>query len=416
MIVRFTLTRHVLMINQYYPPDLASTGQIMAEVCTTMAQKGIEVRVVAGQPSYSSAAERAPWVEVRDGVQIHRVYIGGWSGRERMWRRVTGYATFLAGAFRLATTLTRRYRPDIVVTFHNPPFVGLLGAHLSRVLGTPFVYILYDIHPDVLVATRSFWFPAPIVWLWDTIHRRILTKATAVIVLTEAMRSTIIQKGVLPERVHVVPLWGRPEIPPEASDKEARRDLNLPEQGFVALYAGNMGVMHPVEPILEAAGRLKDTNAHFVFLGEGVRRESVQLRISRDRLSNVHLHPYQPEERFVRFVLASDVCIVALDRGVEHLAVPSRTYTFLSAGKPILAVMSADSEIGALIRETSCGWVAGTANDIEVTIRRLVEDRREIQRAAEASWHVYRERFRRELALSSYLRILGGELQHAVPP
>src|SRR5262245_22737693 len=87
--------RKLLVVNLYYPPDIASTGQLAADICSNLVRRGIEVHVVTGQPSYTAAAPTAAAHEVVDGVHVHRVSAGGARGRERMSTRMTGYISFL---------------------------------------------------------------------------------------------------------------------------------------------------------------------------------------------------------------------------------------------------------------------------------------------------------------------------------
>jgi len=202
----------LLVINQYYAPDMASTGQLAAELCESLVSKGIEVHVVTGQPSYSLVSPEAPAFEMRNGIQVHRATIR-FKGREHLATRILGYLQFLWGAWWKARSLVREKFFDVVLTFHNPPFVGWLGAMVASKNRIPFVYVLYDIHPDVLLAT-GWKLPWLFIKAWEVVHRYIVDKAMFVIVLGQAMKETLIKKGVAPEKIITIPPWGRPELEP----------------------------------------------------------------------------------------------------------------------------------------------------------------------------------------------------------
>jgi colanic acid biosynthesis glycosyl transferase WcaI len=287
---------------------------------------------VTGRPSYSSVSPEAPAFEIRNGVQVHRVSIW-FKGREHLTARIFGYLQFLWGAWWKARRLVKEESFDAVLTFHNPPFVGWLGATVASKHHIPFVYVLYDIHPDVLLAT-GWKLPWLLVKAWEGAHRYILGKATFVIVLGQAMKETLMKKGVADEKIITVPLWGRPELQPLTWEQvlTVRKELGIDEKSLLLLYAGNMGIMHPLDPLLDAAIALKGEPVYFLFIGEGVKRSQLVSRAIQEGLTRVAFLPYQPEERFAQIVGAADACFVVLQPGLERLAFPSRAFTFLSAG------------------------------------------------------------------------------------
>ena len=86
------------------------------------------------------------------------------------WLVILGFV----GAWRIARKLVRTNKPDVVLTFSNPPFVGLIGARLSRKYKLKFTYVLHDIHPDILVVTRWANIPHPLVRIWENQNRKSL--------------------------------------------------------------------------------------------------------------------------------------------------------------------------------------------------------------------------------------------------
>lgn len=397
----------VLVVNLYYPPDIASSGHLLADLCEGLAARGVDVTVVCGQPSYTEGSGDAPAHENLRGVSVHRVSVGRAKGRERVRTRLTGYFRFMWGAYRRALALAAQSPPDVVVTFSNPPVVGALGARVARKSGARFVYVLYDIHPDAVVATGYVRLPRPVVWLWDRVGRWILRRADAVVVPGDAMAANLIeQKGTPPDRVNVIPNWGRPELSPGPQDAEIRRELNMSEGELLLLYSGNMGIMHPLEWILDAVPGVADLPVRFLLVGDGAKREPMTRRAEQEGLSNVSFLPFQPETRFRSLVAAADACFVPLMPGLERCAVPSRAYTFLSAGKPILSLMSPEADIARLVADSRCGWNAVSGEDLARVIRTLAEDPELLVEAGRRGRAVYEETFARQRILDRYFSLL----------
>jgi glycosyltransferase involved in cell wall biosynthesis len=309
----------------------------------------------------------------------------------------------------MARRLVRTERPDGVMTFHNPPAVGLIGAHLARRHGLRYTYVLYDIHPDILIATRWIRLPAPVLWAWEAMNRWLLRRADAVIVLGEGMKRTLVEgKGVPPERVHVIPLWGQPELGPSAGagSRAIRQELGIGDHELLLLYSGNMGVMHPLDPILDAAAALQGLPVRFLFVGDGAKRQHLINRAQAEGLTQVEFLPFQPEDRFVQLLSASDACLVCLQPGMERLAVPCRSYTFLSAARPLITLMAPEADIAHLVTTGGCGWNVTSGQELAALIRRLLDSPRELERRGQVARQVYERHFRQQGIIEQYANVL----------
>jgi len=415
MVINEKYSYRLLVINQYYVPDIASTGQYAAAICGALARCGHEVHVITAQPSYTASSPVAPSFELLDGVHVHRVSLGPFRGRERLTTRLGGYALFLWGAWRYARRLLRNRCFDAVITFHNPPFVPVIGASLGSIYGIPYVYIPYDIHPDVLIA-MGWPIPKPVLWAWERLNQKIFQQARAIVVLSEGMKSILQGKGVSTEKVWIIPLWGLPEFETLPSGEPIREEMGIGKDDLMFLYAGNLGTLHPADPILDAAAKVRDLPVHFVFVGDGIRKEYLRKRAQALRLTRVRFLPYQPEERFAQLVAAADACLVVLGRGVEQLALPSRAFTFLSAGKPLITLMDSHADMARLVTETGCGWNVSNGEELAALVQNLVGNIGEIKEKAARAKMVYRERFQRITVLQAYISLINGLLTERARP
>jgi len=399
--------KKVLVLNQYFPPDIASTGQYAADICRAFRRAGWHVHVVAGQPSYQASAADAPAYEEMDGLAVYRLPLPGSRGREKMAVRVIGYATFLLRARRKARRLAKDIGFEAVVTFHNPPFLGLIGAGLVPGKIPRFIFVSYDLHPDALLAA-GWKLPRPVVALWNLINKRIYGRAEHIVVLVEGAKEILHQdRGVPLQKIRIIPLWGKPELEPRPPDLRIREELGLPQNALLLLYAGNMGIMHPLEGIIEAALDLKEEPVYFVFLGEGLKRRRLMARVEEHQLGKVLFLPYQPEERFIRILSAADACFVSFGPGMERITIPSRTYTFLSAGKPLISIMSPKAEVARLVAANACGWNVSSGEELAGLLRRLLGRSEELAQAARNARAVYVRDHRRDVIVQKYVELLG---------
>ena len=398
--------KRLLVINQYYAPDVASTGQYAADICSGLTSYGFEVHVVTGEPSYSINSPDAPDFEILNGVNVYRVPLGNVKGREDNKTRFKGYVRFLRGAWRLARKLLRLRKFDIILTFHNPPFVGLLGALLAKKYKIRFVYIPYDIHPDVLVAT-GWRIPKLFVWVWGVVNRMVFKVAEKVVVLSEGMKNTLVHgKKVPAEKIEIIPLWGKPELDATSSDNLIREELEVKDSELLLLYAGNMGILHPLDIIIEAAKRLQGKSVKFLFIGDGAKRRYLMERVKNENIEQVSFLPFQPVGKFMQILASSDACLVTIGKGLENLALPSRIFTFMSAGKPIITIMNPEADVAKIIRENNCGWNVQTSDELAELILDLLKDPIELKQKGKQARKTYLNQFRRDKLIKQYAQLL----------
>jgi glycosyltransferase involved in cell wall biosynthesis len=342
---------HILLLNEYYPPDTSATAKMASLVAEELA-KSHQVTVIAGRPSYDPD-ERYPWSllrrDVRNGVTVERVGSTTYS-RHDMRGRVSNYLSYLA----LAVPRALFKRADIILAMTDPPVAGIAGAFVARLSGRPFVYNIRDLYPDMAVGGEIV--PAN-AWArrWESLHRNALRHATRVIVLGDDMRERILKKGVAADRVDVVRDGAQlPESLAAQSHPIAQEICSgFP---FVAIHAGNLGFYGAWDTLLRAMKLLEGDNIGLVFVGEGANRDRLQQAAKES--TNIRFLPFRPAAEIPYVMAAGDVHIVTVKRGLEGVVVPSKLFSILAAGRPVLAVASDDCDAVRIVRAAQCGLAA----------------------------------------------------------
>lgn len=363
----------ILIFNEYYPPDTSATAKMAEQVAETLARKH-SVTILAGRPSYDPS-EFYSWRllrrEIRNGVIVERVGSTAYA-RHRMRRRVANYLSYLA----LAVPRALAIRADVILAMTDPPMAGIAGAAVARILGRPFLYNIRDLYPDMALGGGIVQ-PSKCIERWESLHRRALKSAARVIVLGEDMRERILSKGVAPDRVVVVRDGTfLPAATPDPSDPEVQRILceirgNFP---FVVLHAGNLGFYGAWNTLIEAAKMLCNENIGFVFIGGGAQKRKIEE--SAAGLQNVRFLPFRPAAQIPMVMMAGDVHIITIRRGLEGVVVPSKLYSTLAAGRPVLAVAAATSDVARIATQSGCGLAADPedAEAVAAAILRLRDD------------------------------------------
>ncbi len=346
---------HILLFNEYYPPDTSATAKMAAHAAEALTKRH-RVTVVAGRPSYDPS-EFYPYVFLRrdtlHNVTVERVGSTAYP-RLRMRRRVSNYLSYLALAVPRALVI----RPDVILAMTDPPVAGIAGAFVARMLGCPFVYNIRDLYPEMAIG-GDIVRPGKWIELWEKMHRRALKQAARVIVLGDDMRKRILSKGIAAEKVVVVRDGASlPVSIPDVNDPATAKIVREIRCGFsfVVLHAGNLGFYGAWGSLLKAAEILRNEDIGFVFVGGGANRAS--LEASAADSPNVRFLPFRPADQVPHVMLAGNLQVVTVRRGLEGVAVPSKLYSILAAGRPVLAVAAAECDAARVVAESGSGVAA----------------------------------------------------------
>jgi glycosyltransferase involved in cell wall biosynthesis len=360
---------HILLLNEYYPPDTSATAKIAVHVVDALAERH-RVTVLAGRPSYDPS-EVYPWRllrrQTRGNVTVECVGSTAYP-RFRMKRRVANYLSYLA----LATPRALSLRPDVVLAMTDPPIAGIAGAVIAKLCKRPFVYNVRDMYPDMAVGGDIV---RPSAWVqrWERMHRWALRSAARVIVLGEDMRERILAKGIEPHRITVV----RDVVPfppaPPAADHPVVREIRggFP---FVLVHAGNIGFYGAWKTLIAAAQLLEPDGVGLVFVGEGAMKADVQKLAEGSR--NIRFIPFRPAAEVPHVMAAGDMHVITVKRGLEGVVVPSKVYNILAAGRPLLSIATNLAEISRFAERDGCGVAVDPDNPgaVAAAVRALIRD------------------------------------------
>ena len=346
----------IWVLSELYYPEGSATGYYLTKIAEGLAQER-PVSVLCAQPTYSARGTKAPWTEQRNGVAIRRCW-GTTLDKDRLAFRTLNLLSISVSVLWRALRAVRRGEPILAVT--NPPTLPFVAAMVARVKRSPYVVLVHDVYPDVLVAAGLSRPESLGVRMVGAAHRWLYSHASAVVVLGRDMQALVEGRAV--ERrgeVVIIPNWADIDTitPAPRSTNPLLKELHL-EEKFVVQYSGNMGRTHDLESIVECARRCADEpDIHFLFLGWGAKEPWLRRTVAASHLSNITILPPRPRSEIPVSLNACDLAVISFMPKMAGVSVPSRMYNVMAAGKPIIAVADPESEIARLVREEALGWV-----------------------------------------------------------
>lgn len=374
----------LVVICPHFDPDTAPTGVVISRIVHELAARGHEVHVVTALPWYRSHRIEDGWrgrVVRRERVEwgsITRVHPFPGSDKRNLTRRAVGFAGFslLAGLAALAAGRPLR-RVDGVIAMSPPLTLGLTGWVVGLARRAPLVFNIQDVFPDAAVATGAITDRRVIAiarWLERISYRR----AAAVTVLSDDLRDNVTAK--LPARhrarVTVIPNFvDTSAVRPLDRRTALRAELGIGDEPVV-MYAGNVGFSQSLHLMLDAARQMPEVT--FVINGDGAARPELEHRAL--GLGNVRFGPFQPPERLAEVLATADLHVVSLRAGLGAVSVPSKTYSILAAGRPVVAAVDAGTEVPRIVAASGAGAAVAPDDAAEFTaaVRRLLADPAEL--------------------------------------
>jgi colanic acid biosynthesis glycosyl transferase WcaI len=408
---------NLLVLCPHFAPDVAPTGEVITSITTELALRGHRIHVVTSLPWYRHHRIEEGWTG-----QLVREQPTEWGHITRVHpfptdkRNIPARALAFGGFTALAglVSIVSRPRPDAVLSMSPPLTLGLAGWLAARARRAPFVFNIQDIFPDVAVELGIITNPT-LIKQASRLERFTYLRSDAVTVLSDDLRENVADKlaGRRPDRVRVIPNFVDTEhIRPAPRENRYREEFGLTGK-TVVMYAGNVGLSQSLDLVLDAATALAhEPDLVFVINGGGAARAELERRA--DGAPNVRFVDMQPKDRLPEVLAAADIHVVPLRRGLARSSVPSKMYSILAAGRPIVASVDPGTEVASVVDRAGAG-LAVPPDDAEAftkALARLVADPEEAERMGRAG-RAFVERWASPAAIAERYEALFEELRGA---
>lgn len=351
---------HILVVTQYFWPENFRINDLV----TGLMERGHKVTVLTGQPNYPDGRFFKGYSFLQNlsqeyaGAKVVRVPIlprGNGSGI----RLALNYLSFVLSASAIAPFRCRE-KYDLTFIFEPSPITVALPALLMRRLKKiPVMFWVQDLWPESLTAAGAVSSPL-VLGLVGKLVSFIYNRCDRILVTSRAFGSSIVKYTEDRGQICYFPQYGEDVYRVVELAEDAPERSKVPN-GFVVMFAGNIGAAQDFETIISAAHQLrKHKDIHFVIVGDGRMRKWVEEEVSRLQLEKTfHLFGRYPLESMADFFSLADVMLVTLKRDpIFSLTVPAKIQSYLACGRPVLAAL--DGEGARIIEEAAAGITCPT--------------------------------------------------------
>lgn len=400
----------ILLVTQYFYPEVFKSNDLAFE----LVKRGHQVDALVGIPNYPEGKYFKGYGlfkkrhEVVNGVNVYRVFQTP-RGRGG-WRLPVNYLSYvISGCLWVLFKFAWKKKYDCIIGHEPSPIFQAYPALLLRKLRkTPFYYWIMDLWPDAMKSGGGVKNEKVLNFV-DKLVKGIYKRTDKILITSKRFREPIASKGDLADKIIYFPNWSDDILEMDDSYEIPQ----LPD-GFKIMIAGNLGKSQNLEAVTEVMLGLKDVpEVKWVFVGGGSRREWLETFINENGLEDraVCLGQY-PFKAMPAFYKQADAMLVTLRAGFPHLeaVVPARLQSYMSAGRPVLAMIGCGG--ADIIEESKCGYAVPAGDSkalIDVIKNKVLTNREYFMKMGENGRDFYMKHYRLNDCIDNMERIIGAK-------
>ncbi|HEY8890099.1 MAG TPA: glycosyltransferase family 4 protein [Clostridium sp.] len=354
--------KKLLVYAHYFYPDVASTGQILTELCEGL-QDEFDITVICVVPSYNGKVDEKYkknkiFIERYANIKVIRVRVPEFDKKNKISR----IKNILAYFFNAIYATFKVGEQDIIFSVSQPPILGgVLGVIGKIVKRAKFIYNIQDFNPEQTMAV-GYSKNKIILNVAMAVDKFSCKRADKVILVGRDMQETLrnrFKNKKVPKNVFINNWIDEKEIYSLSDNNEKvlvfKKKYGL-ENKTVIMYSGNIGLYYDLENLIKVIARFSGRDdVAFAFIGAGSVKQDIENYVNENKLDNVKFIPYQDKANLIYSLNAGDVHLVVNAKGIKGVSVPSKLYGVMAAGKTVFGVLDEGSEARLIIEECGCG-------------------------------------------------------------
>lgn len=343
----------ILFLSDNFPPEVNAPATRTFEHCREWVKAGAEVTVITCFPNFPKGeifggySNKLRQEEEVDGIRVIRIW-SYMSSNSGFLKRTLDYLSYAAGAIFHGLF----ENADVIVATSPQFFTSWGGWMLSKIKRTPWVFELRDLWPESIVTVGAME-KGRLYQFLEKIELSLYKSADMVIPNTPAFRDNLIGRGIIPDKINVIPNGSNLDLFNPEIKSSVKQELDL-EGKFVFGYIGTHGLAHSLEFIIDSINTERLSHCHFLFIGDGAKKQEIKEQSEILGLNNVTFLDPIAKEQIPQYIAATDAALVPLKKSdTFKTVIPSKIFESAAMGKPIL--LGVEGQAWELVNEFEAG-------------------------------------------------------------
>lgn len=393
----------LLILTQYFPPEIGAPQNRLYELALRLQKKGVEVSVLTAMPNYPQMKIHQNYKgkcyckETLNELKIHRAWIYV-SQSKSIISRLLNYFSFVISAFFIGAFKLKKQ--DVLMVESPPLFLGITAYLLAKLKGAKLLFNVSDLWPESAeklgIISNKF-----LLSMATKLEEFCYKKSSLISGQTQGIVNNISTR--FPNK-NVYWLKNGVDINFYDVNKEIEKEgwkneNNYSNEDFILFYGGIIGHAQGLEVILNAAKKLEEyKNIKFVLLGNGPEKEKLIKLRDELKLTNLRFFDAVPKSEMQRIIMSTNATIIPLKRlDLFKGAIPSKIFENLALKKPIILGVEGEAE-ELFIKQGKCGvsFIPEDSEDLAKQILKLYNDRNLVVELGENGLKYVSENFNRD--------------------
>tara|TARA_Y100000768_G_scaffold383984_1_gene367121 strand:- start:3469 stop:4671 length:1203 start_codon:yes stop_codon:yes gene_type:complete len=344
---------HVFIVTQYFPPELGASASRWGDYTDILLKQNHKVTILCETPHYPNKnyfnGFKNAWSTVEKispnfTVIRSKAYA---SNRKTFLKKIAHYTVFMISA---CFNFRKVKNYDLLIISSPPLFTGVIGVFGRLFFKAEYWLDVRDLWPEsalelkqinkgllyklgkkleskIYHMAKGFIFPVPVFRKYlDSYSNEILKKPKIELI-----------NGVSEDFINL-----------------AKSKKLYSSKKFTVLYSGNMGLAQDLSTLVKASEVLKDHNIQFIFIGDGVCREEIEILANRLNNKNIKFYDSMKRKDLISWIIKSSLCIVPLkNKKIFQSAIPSKMFEYMACERPI--VVGVKGEAKKIIEQVKAG-------------------------------------------------------------
>ena len=400
------LSMRILIVSQYFWPEEFRIN----DLALNLVKRGNKVTVLTGNPNYPKGSFYKGYgfkssIDNYKGIKIHRVPIIPRGQNE--FTLILNYLSFvLAGSL---FSFFHKDKYDKILAVNLSPITAVIPAIVSKKHNnTPLFIWVQDLWPESVLAASRFRNPI-IQKLLLSLVKYIYKKSDKILVSNYGFIDSILAKGVSKDKISVMPNWAEEIFEDQTNIGKTKYRSKMPD-GFIVMFAGNVGEAQDFESILNAALLTMDLkHIKWVIVGDGRKTEWLKIEIEKRNLSDTFFVLGRfPSSEMPNFFCHADLMLVSLkNEHIFSLTVPTKVQSYMEFGKPIVTMLNGAGSL--IVKEANCGYRANARDYKKLSeniIKASLSSKEDLEQLGKNGRVYYQANFAKEKVINDFINVL----------
>ncbi|MEL0008560.1 MAG: glycosyltransferase family 4 protein [Flammeovirgaceae bacterium] len=404
--------KRLLIHSLVFSPDGVSTAYLYNDIALGFQKKKYEVIVLTTTPHYNqiqNSLDRQPlkkrflglfFTSNFNGIKVYHIPLKKY---KNSLVRILSFFYWHCTSLIIGLFLKK---PNIILTPSPPLSSGLISILLAKIKGSKCVYNVQEIYPDLLINHGRLTNKLIINFL-KILEGCVYNWSNVVTTIDISFYKTIKTRIRNHNKLKIISNFVDTDLYKTSSSNPLPKVFKKIKGKTNMVYAGNIGIAQEWDLVVNLAKVIKKYPITIWIIGEGVKKKYLESQIKNHNLTNIHLLPYQERKYMPEINLFADFHFIAMNKNMENDGFPSKVYTIMSSGKPMVVVSSKQTPIVSFLEETKAALTVTnhSLRDFRKAVLKLTTDKNLRDKLGLNGRKIVEQNYNKQVVIEKYLKL-----------